>query len=587
MNYIPQSTLIPKINLIPNINLNYEIVTNHKNDIENNFLPESIVSNDTLINTIKFLKRLSTNSGNIELKSIIDLTCEYKLYEVNFIFEWISFFHNFDMLLKELDACSKRRDFKQELNSYIKNIYNDKTVPGIVDLVGAFIENEGFEDYKRKYGIYNHYTSEIRQVITNFLLKLRQSCDFDGKYDSSSIQSIIEYLSINVFLFNIDEIKNICNIIKTHQDADSDIRTLSIILPKIISISIKEENPYIELIKLSIINIKNPILRFIYVFLLSEEVSTDETLLFLEESSISIIIKLVYLLNLVKKEKILEELGFLNSSTIKNGCVKGLIINGCSSFSNKLIFSSSLLISKINQTKTSTLDQSSDRIIQKYLDNTDNLIMSYILSRFFCNPDSQFSYKLNLEFNDLLNKLELFDLKIILNSSIRQMISRNCNDTTKITNKPHMNNQEVNNEASVEFEMMCIFCNSKVQKNERIQQQTFINNPNNQFSHEGKEIISYCNNSKCNRPLPSCCICLQSIEVQNEVVSLKPNQVKNEIHENDFGKNESSQPAKLIWCLKCRHGGHYEHLIDWFMDLTICSNSTCDCICLENSLMII
>ncbi len=38
---------------------------------------------------------------------------------------------------------------------------------------------------------------------------------------------------------------------------------------------------------------------------------------------------------------------------------------------------------------------------------------------------------------------------------------------------------------------------------------------------------------------------------------------------------------KYIWCTKCRHGGHLDHIREWFTDLMVCPVVDCTCICLE------
>jgi hypothetical protein len=46
--------------------------------------------------------------------------------------------------------------------------------------------------------------------------------------------------------------------------------------------------------------------------------------------------------------------------------------------------------------------------------------------------------------------------------------------------------------------------------------------------------------------------------------------------------DESRWPElKYIWCTKCRHGGHLEHLKEWFNDLLVCPVADCNCVCLE------
>lgn len=40
----------------------------------------------------------------------------------------------------------------------------------------------------------------------------------------------------------------------------------------------------------------------------------------------------------------------------------------------------------------------------------------------------------------------------------------------------------------------------------------------------------------------------------------------------------------IVWCQKCKHGGHFEHIMDWFTTETRCPVSECDCNCSERFL---
>jgi len=44
--------------------------------------------------------------------------------------------------------------------------------------------------------------------------------------------------------------------------------------------------------------------------------------------------------------------------------------------------------------------------------------------------------------------------------------------------------------------------------------------------------------------------------------------------------------CRFIWCTKCRHGGHLEHIKEWFLELMVCPIPDCICICVENNHLI-
>ena len=68
----------------------------------------------------------------------------------------------------------------------------------------------------------------------------------------------------------------------------------------------------------------------------------------------------------------------------------------------------------------------------------------------------------------------------------------------------------------------------------------------------GSGVICRCPNRGCHKPLPSCCVCLEPINVA---------------------------PSPTIFCTTCRHGGHKEHLVDWFETSDECPVAGCNCQC--------
>ena len=40
----------------------------------------------------------------------------------------------------------------------------------------------------------------------------------------------------------------------------------------------------------------------------------------------------------------------------------------------------------------------------------------------------------------------------------------------------------------------------------------------------------------------------------------------------------------LVFCIKCSHGGHYEHYKGWFREFNECPNSQCDCRCQQEEI---
>ena len=545
----------PKI--IMSMENKYELaIINNKGEVETIPIPLSFFQNDTLIDSLEFLNKMNISS----VTTLLELFTETKLYNLKFLFDWVLLFTNYDLINKEFDVQKNRSTTKQDYAQQVKLILKEKNVPGIIDFLELIVDNA--DEVKRYYGYFTQYTSEIRSMIINIILKLRNVNEFISKIDSSTeTNKVLEHLAINLFSFNMDEVLSVCNLLKNDQNSSTEITTLSIILPKLLLLSKHEDNPYIELLKITAQRIhNNDLLKFIYLFLISDNQPYDEIKEFLINPSILISIKLIYILNKTNLEHIIKQLREIESCSKKFGKIKGLILSG-------------------------TSNDSGD-IIQSFMDKSDNLIVSFVLCKFFCKTDNKINNKITFEFTELLNKLELYNLRINLITKFSKISNLKATRDQMYEKDPKKDND------SVEFAMVCIFCGNKVQKTDTSRGQNYSINNQIIGQKEGKEIINYCNNPKCTKPLPVCCICLQPIEVEHEIIN--PKNAKQYMTNNASSnalivkdQSENIESINIIWCLKCRHGGHYEHIQDWFKDLTICPNSNCDCVCLENNLMVI
>jgi len=86
--------------------------------------------------------------------------------------------------------------------------------------------------------------------------------------------------------------------------------------------------------------------------------------------------------------------------------------------------------------------------------------------------------------------------------------------------------------------MVCYYCNKSLMGDE--------------FSWNATGVICRCPNRGCHKPLPSCSVCLEPINVA---------------------------PTATVFCTTCRHGGHKDHLVDWFSSADECAVAGCNCQC--------
>jgi hypothetical protein len=261
---------------------------------------------------------------------------------------------------------------------------------------------------------------------------------------------------------------------------------------------------------------------------------------FLENSSISILLKLIFIFKHESKEDIKTHLATLENYYASVGMLEGLIITGGSKLSVNLI--------------------------KNYLNKSDDLLVSVILSKFFLEGD-RFSKACESDLYETLNRLKMFNERILLSQKLNEITSHMEKKATS-DKKPQF-----------EWILSCFYCGIKIHSDKADQfKYMFLNNK------DGNEFIDFC--PKCIKKLPSCAICLCPIEIniQNikhkRVYDLSGVEVKRE-HKVSFDEDNKNPDRKYIWCTKCRHGGHIEHLNEWFSELMICPVADCNCICLE------
>ncbi|XP_065221938.1 GATOR2 complex protein MIOS-B [Planococcus citri] len=84
--------------------------------------------------------------------------------------------------------------------------------------------------------------------------------------------------------------------------------------------------------------------------------------------------------------------------------------------------------------------------------------------------------------------------------------------------------------------------------------------------------ITSCPN--CHKPLPRCAICLTNMGTQSTYLGPGSNAPTTSIKSCEFS-------SWFTWCQTCRHGGHADHLSEWFKEHTECPVSGCVCKCLS------
>ncbi|XP_015747858.1 PREDICTED: WD repeat-containing protein mio-B-like [Acropora digitifera] len=141
----------------------------------------------------------------------------------------------------------------------------------------------------------------------------------------------------------------------------------------------------------------------------------------------------------------------------------------------------------------------------------------------------------------------------------------------------HHNLKDPNHKPPRQVTVTCNFCPNSILTNvqstvSRVKRYAQYSNPSNRTK------IMAC--PSCRKPLPRCSLCLVHMGTPS---SLPP---KHQIQDPNAEKPEnvrSVNPFKnwLTWCQSCRHGGHSDHITDWFKAHAECPVTGCGCHCMN------
>lgn len=274
---------------------------------------------------------------------------------------------------------------------------------------------------------------------------------------------LLEKLAFSIFYLNLEELNFICKSVITANLLSSELVSLCVVLPKIVNFLSISDSPYYDLLIINHNRIKDDedqvLLSFIYSFILGETNKPKVLHSFLQSKTIQTGLKLLFIFTQCSIEDLKLYLHELQEFCKENVKIRGLILFGTSNEAASLISS--------------------------YIDQTDNLIVAFILSKFFVPEDNKLSFKLNNEFNELLNKQELFNLRIELNHKLYKIIENKFEemgsddvkqDKADINNSVLNNNEKKGKVNTAEYQLTCIFCGNRIQPQPETIRSQVLNN---------------------------------------------------------------------------------------------------------------
>jgi len=266
-------------------------------------------------------------------------------------------------------------------------------------------------------------------------------------------------------------------------------------------------------------------------------------------------------------------------------------------------FQTSLQNSKLEGLLITGLSKDGVQLIQSYVDRTADIQTAAFVSCrvVFTGADCVYEKQLCSEFlenyRDLLNAWGFWEQRAKFDCARADLLrernrfvkskssagagaskggSSNENDDERFINVP------------VQLQARCNFCNMCLPLSYLRRQEGMSNS----FLTRQKAILSCC--PACRKPLPRCYVCLLGLGCLNPYTELKRQrqaEIKRDNNRNRGGGNNgtlggfSSLGNDLgfsnfwTWCTVCKHGGHTNHLLQWFQSHDTCGVSGCDCKC--------
>ncbi|XP_017480098.1 PREDICTED: WD repeat-containing protein mio isoform X3 [Rhagoletis zephyria] len=261
-------------------------------------------------------------------------------------------------------------------------------------------------------------------------------------------------------------------------------------------------------------------LRAIFSFLTTENDNFDAVL---TEDGISLADRVAFACKYLSESKLADYVKQLIQKSIESGDLNGLLLTGES-------------LDGIN-------------ILQAYLDLTSDVqTVALIAINYFHREhfaDNRIQYWIS-SYLDVLNSWGLWEKRAELDIKIE-----NLRTGTRTTRSVFLS---------------CNFCGKSVSS--ALQEDARMRSASSNVNK-----LSSC--PSCRKPLPRCSLCLLHMGT-----TLNISLPSDATHES-LGWQSKPFSKWFSWCQTCRHGGHTEHMMQWFKQNSECPVSSCTCRCFD------
>jgi len=265
------------------------------------------------------------------------------------------------------------------------------------------------------------------------------------------------------------------------------------------------------------------------------------------KSEIRLLDKIGILLRYLPSEICDRELKNLKRKAMEEGDISGILITGFSNDSYEILIN---YIDQTNDIQTAAIiaafidifngNENINKDLERIMKSYEDLLCSFNLLEEKCNFVAQ---------RLLAKKAFLGDRIILEESKIKSFTS-----TTSMQNTPNYSPKQAYNMPNPFQKKTCNLCGKNYDPQANLQPQ------------ENLTGIDFCVN--CKNLLSRCSICQISLG--------------NNIQEKSLNNEKNEEEKWFVWCEKCRHGGHFKHVREWFEKNKECPVANCFCECYNN-----
>ncbi|XP_020805972.1 WD repeat-containing protein mio [Drosophila serrata] len=267
--------------------------------------------------------------------------------------------------------------------------------------------------------------------------------------------------------------------------------------------------------------IQDPHLRAIFSFLTMEKDNFEAVL---KEEGVSLADRMAFACKYLSETKLADYVTQQIQASIDSGDLNGLLLTG------------------------ESLDGIS--ILQSYMDTSfDVQTVALVAINYFRQEhfaDKRIQYWI-ASYLDHLNSWGLWEKRAELDIKIESIRSSSRSSRTVF--------------------LSCNFCGKSVSN-------ALLDEPRPRSTTTSTNRLSSC--PSCRKPLPRCSLCLMHMGTM-------VNMSNGETSHTEVSSGWQTKPFSkwFSWCQTCRHGGHTEHIMQWFKQNSECPVSSCNCRCFD------